>query len=397
MSHDARTLRVLHVGKFYPPHSGGMETHLHTLCTELHRFANVTVLASSEDRRTRSGFFDGVPVERLGRALTISGTAICFSMARRISDLAADVVHLHLPNPFAVLACMISGIRTPLVVTWHSDVVRQKILSIAFRPFERRFLERCAAIIVTSNKYLESSETLRPHHDKCRVIPFGIWGDRYDQVDAREVERIRHRYGPEIILAVGRLVHYKGFEYLVRAMRKIEATLVIVGDGPLRNSLERKAIAAGVSDRVVFAGAVEDVAPYYQAAELFVLPSVARNEAFGIVQLEAMACAKPVVNTRLATGVPFVSIDGVTGVTVPPADSEALANAINLLLGDNRLRRAYGNAARNRVRQEFSVRRMVDDTLRVYDEVLRRGEVTPKSVEKRTPDGGGFLAKHSAP
>jgi rhamnosyl/mannosyltransferase len=203
------------------------------------------------------------------------------------------------------------------------------------------------------------------------VIPFGINADEIRHHDSRAVQAIRDRYPGPLLLAVGRFVYYKGFEYLIRAMKQINATLLLVGDGPLRHSLEQEARALGVAERVVFPGALSDIAPYYHACDAFVLPSVTRSEAFGIVQLEAMACGKPVVNTSIASGVPFVSLDGVTGITVAPCDAEALGHAINRLLGDADMRAHYGNAARKRVDSEFSSATMLRRTRDLYDSVLR--------------------------
>ncbi len=178
------------------------------------------------------------------------------------------------------------------------------------------------------------------YRDRCNVIPHGIELDRFYEYDKAEVARIREKYGSRIVISVGRLIYYKGFEYLVQAMEQVDGRLLIIGDGPLRESLIQQAKARGISDRVVFLGEISDISPYYHAAEVFALASVARSEAFGIVQLEAMACSKPVVNTNLDSGVPFVSLHGETGLTVPPQDPDALAYAINLLLDRRRSSRA---------------------------------------------------------
>jgi rhamnosyl/mannosyltransferase len=170
---------------------------------------------------------------------------------------------------------------------------------------------------------------------------------------------------------VGRLIYYKGFEVAIEAMKQVDATLVIVGDGPLRASLEAQARTMGVEGRVVFAGEIHnrDLRPYYLAADVFVLASVARSEAFGIVQLEAMAARVPVVNTQLDSGVPFVSRHGESGLTVPPGDAGALAAAINQLLADPALRKQYGGRGRARVETDFSAQAMSAAILRTYREV----------------------------
>ena len=272
--------------------------------------------------------------------------------------------------------------------TYHSDTVRQKVLGKAFDPVLRRALDRCAALIGTSPNYLDSSAVLSAYRDRCHVIPYGIATEQFCKRDTATVESIRKRYGSRLIISVGRLIYYKGFEYLIRAMAKVDGRLLIIGDGPLRESLQREAQASNVADKVVFLGEIQnnETVPYYHAADVFALASIARSEAFGIVQLEAMACGKPVVNTSLASGVPFVSLDGETGITVPPLDPDALARAINLLLDTNDLRARYGLAARQRVEQEFSLDRMVDRTLRLYEKVMssQSAMLAPLAASKST-------------
>src|SRR5690242_11962994 len=199
-------------------------------------------------------------------------------------------------------------------------------------------VRHAACCIATPPDYIDTSPILSAVRKRCRVIPYGIRLDRF-VVHRNAIAAIRAKYGPRIVLAVGRLVYYKGFEYLIRAMRQIDGTLILIGDGPLRQGLERAAREMGIGERVVFAGEIHNsrLAPYYHAADVFVLPSIARTEAFGIVQLEAMACGKPIVNTRLDSGVPFVSIDGLSGITVPPRDHVALGRAITVLLDDAEL------------------------------------------------------------
>ena len=321
-------LRVLHVGKYYPPHRGGMESHLEALCGELKRSIDTEiVVASSNGSRTSEELLDGLRIARLGKLFSLRSAPFCPQMVRQIRASKADLVHLHLPNPGAILAYIASGHRGRLVLTYHSDIVRQKVLSRFFDPILQYVLNRADAIIVTSSNYIRSSYILPFYEKKCRVIPFGIPVERFQRPDAPEVARLRKQFGPRIVLGVGRLVYYKGFEHLIAAMKFVEGRLIIVGSGPLHDVLRQQAESCGVSERVTFLTDVQDVRPYYHAADVFVLSSVARSEAFGIVQLEAMACGKPIVNTNLDTGVTSVSIAGVSGLTVPPADPEALGLA----------------------------------------------------------------------
>ena len=366
-------LRVLHVGKYYPPHRGGMETHLQDLCGGLKRSVEIEVLVASDAGRTTEELVDGVRVTRVGTAFDLSAAPVCPQMVHKIRRAKADLVHIHLPHPTAILAYLMSGHRGRLIFSYHSDIIRQRVLSKAFWPIQQHALKRAGAIIAASPNYLSTSPALSKFEGRCRVIPYGIPLGQFDRPNAIEVARIRKKYGPRIVLGVGRLVYYKGFEYLIRAMKDVDARLLIVGDGPLRDRLEREARACGLEERVTLLTDVEDVVPYYHAAALFALPSVARSEAFGIVQLEAMACGKAVVNTDLNSGVTFASPGGVTGLTVPPANAEALARAINTLLDDTALSARMGLAGRRRVEREFDLDVMTRRTLELYEEVMTKG------------------------
>jgi glycosyltransferase involved in cell wall biosynthesis len=376
--HSGR-LGVVHVGKFYPPHVGGIETHLEALCAELRKALDVRVLVANDHRRDEEAIVNGVTVSRLAIQMTLAGAPICPGMAWKIRRAPADLVHVHLPNPAGVIATLASGRTRNVIATWHSDVVRQRRLARVFEPIQRRFLRRCAAIIATSPDYVDSSPTLARLRDRCHVIPYGIEVADYQTADAAAVKRIREQFGRRIVLAVGRLVYYKGFEYLIRAASRVDAKFLIVGDGPLRDLLQQEARALGVADRIVLLGEMQprEIVPYYHAADVFALPSVARSEAFGIVQLEAMACGTPVVNTKIKSGVPYVSRDGETGITVAPADVEALADGINRLLADGALRASFGHAARRRVAAEFSLDAMVRRTRELYETVMSRGVADP--------------------
>lgn len=368
---NSQELKVLHVGKFYPPHMGGIETHLRTLCRELRKSLDLRVIVASDDGNAAEEILDGVAVSRVPTRLTLASTPFCPRMITKIRGFDADVVHIHLPNPTAVLAFLASRHRGRLVVTYHSDTVRQKFLGAMFEPCLHAALRHSSAIIATSPNYQSTSPVLSRYRDRCRVIPYGIALEQFESCDPAAVAGIRQQYGSRLVLSVGRLVYYKGFEYLIRSMTQIRGKLLIIGDGPLQGKLHELATGLGLGDKVIFVGEMqnEQVIPYYHAADLFALASVARSEAFGIVQIEAMAAGIPVVNTRLDSGVPFVSLHEQTGLTVPPADPDALADAINRLLDNTDLRRFLGNAARARARQEFSLDVMTSRTMALYETV----------------------------
>lgn len=370
----AARLRVLHIGKYYPPYRGGMESHLEGLSNELNQLVDLEVIVANSGRRTKEEIVDGVKVTRVGKSFDLQSAPVCPDLVRKIRRASADIIHIHWPNPCAVLAYLASGHRGRLVITYHSDVVRQRTLAAAFMPILRVALRRAAAIIVSTPNYIDGSYVLPEFRDRCRVIPYGISTEFFDDFDANEVRRIREEYGPAIVLAVGRMVYYKGFEHLVRAMAHVDAHLLLIGKGPMRQFLVQLALDLGISERITFLSGVDDIRPYYQAADLFALSSVMRSEAFGIVQLEAMACGKPVINTQLDSGVTFVSPHGVSGLTVPPADAVALGEGINQLLAQPDRRAELGAGARERVAQSFTVEKMVQSTFQLYQDVMNGTE-----------------------
>ena len=375
-----KRVRVLHIGKFYPPVRGGMETHLQDLCRALSPTIDLDVIVGHTGIRTAHETDGDIRIHRMGTLANVASASVCPTMISAIRSIAADIVHLHSPNPTAVFSYLASGHRGRLVVTHHSDIIRQRLLKLAYEPWLRRLMSRADAIISFSPNYIASSAVLRRYREKCHVIPHGINPERFEHFDQKLVDEIRRHYGRRIVLGVGRLVYYKGFEYLIRALPATNATLLIIGTGPLQSHLEQVANSLSISDRVHFLGDVPDVTPYYHAARMFALPSTARSEAFGIVQLEAMACGIPVINTQLESGVPFVSLDTVTGLTVPPADVVSLRYSIQRLLRDDALHQQFSAAARQRVCTDFTVEQMARHTLELYEHVLEEKVVVKESA-----------------
>jgi glycosyltransferase involved in cell wall biosynthesis len=373
----SRRLKVLQVGKFYPPHMGGIETHLQALCSQLRESVDLEVVVANDSRHRIEERIDGVQVSRIPTISVLASTPVCPGMIARIRASRADIVHIHLPNPLAILSYLASGYGGRLLVTYHSDTVRQKRLATLFEPFLHAALRRSSAIIATSPDYLRTSAVLAHHLDRCHVIPYGIALDRFEHCDTDAVLKLRQEYGERLVLSTGRLVYYKGFEYLIRAMIHVRGKLIIIGDGPLRAKLQALIDSLDLHKKVILAGQVQNdqIVPYYHAADVFALASVERSEAFGIVQIEAMSAGLPVVNTALDSGVPFVSLDGQTGLTVPPANPDALSAAINRLLDEPRLRQSFGDAARRRARQQFSLEAMTSRTLGLYEHVMKGAPV----------------------
>jgi len=285
-------------------------------------------------------------------------------------------VVIHEPNPMALLAYYLARPAGRLIVWFHSEVVRPSWrYALFYRPFLNFAFARASKIIVASPTLVASSPQLRRWQHKCVVIPYGIdmtSGDAPERVAVRADAIRREAGGQPLVLFVGRLVKYKGVDVLLAAMRGVAARMVLVGDGPEKAALQRVAERAGVADRVKFLGEVapDELAALYRACDLFVLPSVTRQEAFGVVLIEAMACGKPVISTDLGTGSGWVNQDGETGLVVPPRDVPALHNAIVRLLGDAELRQAMGAAARHRARVVFGADRMVASVLGLFREVV---------------------------
>lgn len=377
-------MRITFLNKYYyPPHLGGVETYMRTLAEALAARADtqVSAIVSNESNATVRENVGGVDVLRIARIFAAASTPVAPGMSDAIRAAArgperSDVFHFQFPYPWGDWAWQRAGAPGPLVITYHSDIVRQRFLGALYRPIMKRLLERADRVIVASPPMLESAP-LKPHADKCRVVPFGIHPERYEPTPERmaRAAALRAAHTRPIVLFVGRLIYYKGVDVLVRAMAAFDADVVLIGSGPLEAELRELAAASGVADRLTFVPPVDDeeLTAWLRAADVFCLPSVARSEAFGIVQLEAHISGTPVVCTDLPTGVPWVNQDGETGLVVPPGDSAALAAAVSRLLGDDALRARMGARAHARVLTDFTVDRMVERTLAVYDEVSHTG------------------------
>lgn len=351
---------------------GGIEVHLRELLRSQSRTYQVKALVAHAKSNTVREQIDGAEVIRVGSFGTIASMPICPSLPFYLGTLRGDLVHMHLPNPAAAFAYVVSACNLPLIITHHSDTMGRPNLRRLSDPFVRKAMDRASRIIATSERYARTSPELAPYMDKVSIVPLGIDGRRAGAFSPEFAENLRREFGHPIILSVGRLVAFKGFEFLIRAMENVPGVLLIIGDGVLRDHLKSIARNFGVSNRVFFLGNIDnsEVINYLHAADVFVLSSCTRAESFGIVQLEAMAAGLPVVNTSLDSGVPEVSLHGVTGLTVPPADPHALGEALRMLLSDDSLRATMGAAAKDRVRTHYSVDQMCSRITDIYSEVL---------------------------
>ncbi len=365
-------LSIVHVYKDYWPVVGGIENLVRLLAEgQARRGHRVTVLVTSPGRRTTRSVEGGVSVIRAGRLATVASTPLSLALPRELARLDADVTHLHFPYPVGEVAQLLVGRSRRTVISYQSDIVRQRLLGALYRPLLGRVLDRADRLLASSPAYVASSPWLASRRDKCAVVPNGIDLARCRDADPERVAALRHEHGERIVLFVGKFRYYKGLGYLIEAMARLDATLLVAGTGPLETSLRAQAAASPAASRIRFLGEVADaeLPDLLAAADLLVLPSCERSEAFGLVLVEAMAAGTPVISTELGTGTSYVNRHGETGLVVPPRDPPALAAAITELLADPARRRAMGTAAAARAEAMFSADAMVDRVLEVYAEL----------------------------
>ncbi|MCX7049336.1 MAG: glycosyltransferase [Candidatus Sumerlaeota bacterium] len=379
---DEKRLRVLHVYKdIYPPVVGGIEKHIHDVCLGLRDQFDFTIMVAYNGWRCRCSDVEGIPLLKVGTFGRFFSAPISPAFPWRLWLQARrhDVIHYHTPNPTAEISHLLVRPRAPAVVTYHSDVVRQAWAMKFYGLFFRAFLRRMRMILPTSPRYMEFSPFLREFRPRCRVIPLGIDTAAYKETPAMQAaaRRIRAQYGNVALVGfVGKLRAYKGLEYLIDAMTDVEpheAKCLIIGDGPMRKSLEAQVRQRGIERRVQFLGEVpdEEIPALLHAIDVFCLPSYLRSEAFGLAQVEAMACGTPVVSCNIETGVPWVNQDRETGIVAGPMSPDSLVRALNEILGDPMLKRKLGEGARERATHEFDRARMLRRIAEVYREVAR--------------------------
>lgn len=377
-------MRVLHIGKFYPPCPGGMERFLGDLTeAQVQQGLVVAVLVHQHEPLDSQSPATAYLLERVPVVATLAfaplSPAFPFRLARMIRQFRPDVLHLHVPNVSAFWALLLPAARAlPWVVHWHSDVVASRfslalrVLYPFYRPFERALLKRAGKVIASSIPYQASSIPLREVAENTTVIPLGVQRARLPEVLTPQKWPLAG--GGLKLLAVGRLTYYKGFDTLIRAMCDCpEHSLVIVGAGELRQELEQLVESHQLGGRVLLAGGLPDqeVLGLLATCDLFCLPSRERTEAFGIVLMEAMRYAKPCLVSNLpGSGMTWVVQDGVHGRHVPLDEPHAWATAIQELAAAVELRRQYGLAGQQRFERDFDIQAVAARVQGVYEELL---------------------------
>jgi len=372
-------VRILELGKFYPPERGGMETLLQVWAEGFrNRGHEVTCIVANRSFNTLVEGQSPLTIRRLASLGSLFSTSLCPAYPGVTRRFPADIIHSHFPNPLADLAVLRAPPDVPVVVHWHSDIVRQRTLMGLYQPIQSAMLRRASRIVVATPQHLDYSAWLGPFRDKVEVIPFGLDLARYEPTPtllAAAAELRAQSTARCVFLNIGRLVGYKGQRHAVEALRNVpDAELWLVGTGPLEGELRELADATGVSQRVRFWGNVPDhqLPALLHACDVFLFPSITPNEAFGLVLVEAMACSKPLLACNLRSGVTYVCRDGDNGVLVPPGDTGALSTAMNSLAGSISLRKQLGDQGRLRAQNEFSQDSMLRRHLELFHRLIQR-------------------------
>lgn len=381
-------MHLIHIYKDYAPVMGGIENYVRDLAQAQARAGHrVTVLVAQLSGLPESiETIDGVRVIKARRHLNVQSAPIAFGFPGHIAreTRGADIAHMHAPYPIGELCNLFAGRAKKSVITWHSDIVRQKTLLRLYGPFLRRVLRRIDWIIPTSEHYARSSPWVRAHLEKCTAVPLGIDPTRFATTEASRVRAAALRAGwlgqaglgddALILIGVGRLRYYKGHDTTIRALAQLpNALAVLAGDGPMKAAWQTLAQTLGVAQRVIFPGSPSDaeLPAYLQAADVFAFPSNSRAEAFGIALLEGMASGLPAISTEVGSATSWVNADGVSGHVITPEDPAAFVAAADGLR-DPQKRAALGAGARKRVAEQFTIERMVAGVEAVYRSVSAR-------------------------
>ena len=318
---------------------------------------------------------DGHEVIRVPTTIELASTPFSIAAVAKFRELVdwADIVHYHFPYPFADLLHLITKVNKPTLVTYHSDIIKQKQLLKIYRPLQHWFLNKVDKIVATSPNYIATSELLKHYSkhspDKLSVIPIGLNKDSYPTANADRVEKLKGRFGDKFFLFVGVLRYYKGLHILIEAAKSTEYPIVIVGAGPIEEELQQQSLGM---ENIHFLGQVteQDKVDLLTLCYAVVFPSHLRSEAFGISLLEGAMFGKPMISSEIGTGTTFINIDNETGLVVPPSDHTALRNAMDRLWQQPNMAAEMGKDAEARYWQLFTAKQMAISYMKLYHELV---------------------------
>lgn len=364
-------MRVLHFFKTYWPDTfGGVERTIHAIIKGGEAYGiEGEVLSLSANPVVNSITFDGHEAHKAKLDLEFASTGFSLQAFQKFNALSreVDLIHYHFPWPFMDAVDLACRPKKPRIVTYHSDIVKQKVLLRAYKPLMYRFLRGMDRIVATSPAYAQTSTVLQDFRSRVDVIPIGLDEVQEVRVSPEELARWKDQLPRPFFLFVGVLRYYKGLHVLLQAMKEVDADLVIAGQGPLEAELKAQAAKAGLAN-VRFAGAISDDAKavLLKLCTGFVFPSHLRSEAFGLSLLEAARFGKPMISCEIGTGTSFINVDNVTGVVVPPENPGRLANAMNRLLSDPATAHQWGDSAAARYKSLFTRQRMASAYAKLY-------------------------------
>jgi glycosyltransferase involved in cell wall biosynthesis len=370
-------MKVLHLGKYFPPIYGGIETVSYDIVTGLNENGIETDIICFNT--TRANQVENLPykIYRVSMIRRFFSTPISFSLFGLLKGICKkyDIIHIHLPNPWMGIALLFSGYEGKIVLHWHSDIIKQKYLRTLYKPFQEWLIKKSSKIIVTSENYLKGSNDLKKYRNKCIVIPIGIVDKSLTYNSKKRIGTINNNK-KNIVFAVGRLVYYKGFEYLIKAAKKLPDNYIVLiaGSGPLEKTLIESIEEMDLGAKIKLLGQIPDdeLNQYFIDSDVFVLPSIERSEAFGVVLLEAMSFSKPLITTDIQySGVSYVNKENITGLVVPIRNSDKIAEAIIDIVENDEKRKQFARNSRERFLLHFTKEKMVKKTISLYNELCQ--------------------------
>ena len=364
-------MKILHIYKSYYPFSvGGIEKHIQSLSACLEKSGIESAVLTTQNEAASIRLIDKNPVYYFPITLNIASCPMSLALLKNFHRLASnfDILHYHFPWPFGDLTRLLTFTSKPTVVTYHSDIVRQKWLNLIYQPVMKLFLNRADAIIASSDNYLQSSPILKKYLPKITVIPFGLDRSQFPSPPEDTIKYWRERLGENFFLFVGVLRYYKGLDFLLEAVSNTDIPVVIAGSGPEEMRLAKIKEEKKIKN-VIFTGQIteQDKAALYQLCRATIAPSHLRAEAFCLSLLESLIYGKPAISTELSTGTSFVNTHNVSGLVVPPAEPQAMKQAMQLLLSDEALYQRLKQGTYTHYQQHFSAELMRDKHIQLYN------------------------------
>jgi len=371
-------MKILHIGKYYPPYFGGIEKVSFDLVESINRSGYQADVLCFNHKPGSSTEFSGYKITRASTITAAFSSPLSISIFKILKDIYIDydIIHLHVPNPMGVVALQSIPFKGKIIIHWHSDIIKQTFLKKFYRPFQIKSLERADSIIVTSPTYLADSFDLQPFKDKCTIIPIGISNSDFLSDEKFKIELGKRYKNKKVIFSIGRLIYYKGFEYLIEAAKDLPNDYIVLigGTGILADKLQNQINENNLQKKVTLLGNIPFVhlGEYYKRADLYCLPSTERSEAFGVVLIEAMSFGCPIVYTNIpGSGVPWVNVNNETGISVEPKNAKELSNAIMKILNDETLRNRFSQNTITRYNSEFKLELMTERTIHLYESLFK--------------------------